>query len=415
MAHDVFICHTTEDRTIANAACAKLERAGIRCWIAPRDAIAGIPYGRQLAQAISDSRVVLLIFSDHANRSDHVLRELEIASDGGTIIAPFRIEEVLPSGDLRYYIQRIHWLDAMTPPMEARLADLLTLVQRLLEIPQPSSSQAAEGVRPRGPISEQRSVGAPQRFALPLVGAAVAAALVLIAVALAVAFRPRSQPAVAVRTPGPARTAQPVARRTHAPQHHRTSPPRLATVILPTPRIVYVTAPPVPRRAPARPAPAVGPAVAHRRTVTVADYDQRDAQANALNNAGLMEISQGQFAAALQTLPQAVALFHRLGDRDGEGNAYGNTGNAQASLGQYGAALQSLQQSLLLHREVGDLDHAANNYNNIGLVQARQGQYPAALQSFERARTLWRRVGDTTKESRALANIANVKAILHAP
>lgn len=135
MAHDVFICHASEDKVIATAACAKLEAAGIRCWIAPRDPMPGIPYGRQLIEAISEARVVLLIFSGNANRSSHVLRELEVASDANKIIVPFRIEEVVPSGDLRYYITRVHWLDALTPPMERRLDDLVALTQRLLEIP----------------------------------------------------------------------------------------------------------------------------------------------------------------------------------------------------------------------------------------------------------------------------------------
>ena len=37
MAHDVFISHSTSNRPVANAVCASLESAGIRCWIAPRD------------------------------------------------------------------------------------------------------------------------------------------------------------------------------------------------------------------------------------------------------------------------------------------------------------------------------------------------------------------------------------------
>lgn len=37
MAHDVFISYSSEDKTVADAVCAKLEGQEIRCWIAPRD------------------------------------------------------------------------------------------------------------------------------------------------------------------------------------------------------------------------------------------------------------------------------------------------------------------------------------------------------------------------------------------
>lgn len=133
MAHDVFICHSAQDRIVANAACAQLEAHGIRCWIAPRDPIPGIPYGRQLVDAIAHGRVVVLIFSAHANASEAVLSELELAYKRGKNIIPFRIELVLPEGDLEYYIQRVHWLDAMSPPMEKRLDELVDLVRRVLD------------------------------------------------------------------------------------------------------------------------------------------------------------------------------------------------------------------------------------------------------------------------------------------
>jgi len=37
MAHDVFISHSAQDKAIADAVCAALENAAVRCWVAPRD------------------------------------------------------------------------------------------------------------------------------------------------------------------------------------------------------------------------------------------------------------------------------------------------------------------------------------------------------------------------------------------
>ncbi len=36
MAHDVFISYSSKDKPIADAVCANIEAAGIRCWVAPR-------------------------------------------------------------------------------------------------------------------------------------------------------------------------------------------------------------------------------------------------------------------------------------------------------------------------------------------------------------------------------------------
>ncbi len=40
---DVFISYSSDDKLIADAICAELESRRIRCWIAPRDALPGIP------------------------------------------------------------------------------------------------------------------------------------------------------------------------------------------------------------------------------------------------------------------------------------------------------------------------------------------------------------------------------------
>ncbi len=224
MAHDVFVCYSSEDKTIANAACAKLESAGIRCWIAPRDPIAGIPYGRQLVDAITAARIVLLIFSGNANRSEHVLRELEVASDSGKIIVPFRIENVVPSGDLRYYITRVHWLDAMSPPMEARLNELVALMQRLMDLPITPVVTAAPGLS----ISRKRY---PPMAALFVIAATIA-------IAAGLYFMKHSAPpavhTAAKATPQPKRTAAALAKRSTAVS--RPAPQ-------PTAQIVYVSQP----------------------------------------------------------------------------------------------------------------------------------------------------------------------------
>jgi hypothetical protein len=230
MGHDVFVCYSSEDKTIADAACAKLEGAGIRCWIAPRDPIPGIPYGGQLVDAIGATRILLLIFSGNANRSEHVLRELEIASDGSKIIVPFRIENVIPSGDLRYYITRVHWLDAMSPPMESRLNELVTLMQRLLELPLVAPAVIAT------PVSARRKLSP---IAIGALAAVVAAAVAAGATGF---YRNYSRPPVTHVSAKP--TVHPKRVATKAtPKHVATVFAHPSIAAQPTPRLIYVAAP----------------------------------------------------------------------------------------------------------------------------------------------------------------------------
>ena len=76
MAHDVFISYSSKDKPIADGICAHLEGAGIRCWIAPRDISPGEDWPTAIDRAISQSRVMVLVFSAHSNSSEDVSREL---------------------------------------------------------------------------------------------------------------------------------------------------------------------------------------------------------------------------------------------------------------------------------------------------------------------------------------------------
>jgi len=141
MGHDVIISYATIDKPIADAVCAKLEERGIRCWIAPRDILAGMDYAEAIISAIDSAKLMVLIFSSHANASKHVMREAERAVHDGYPIIPVRIEDVQPTLSLQYYISAQHWLDALTPPLEQHILKLAETVSVLLGKPIPPPTQ----------------------------------------------------------------------------------------------------------------------------------------------------------------------------------------------------------------------------------------------------------------------------------
>jgi hypothetical protein len=132
VAFDVFVSYASKDKIVADAVCARLESAGIRCWIAPRDIVPGRSYGEAIIEAIRVAKVMVLVFSSNANASGHIPKEVERAVSNGVAILPFRIEDVAPGKSLDYFIGSVHWLDAMTPPMEKHLDDLAATVHKLL-------------------------------------------------------------------------------------------------------------------------------------------------------------------------------------------------------------------------------------------------------------------------------------------
>ena len=146
MAHDVFISYSSHDKPTADAVCAALESRGIRCWIAPRDVLPGMAYAAALVAALRESRLMVLIFSSGSNQSQQVLREVERAASRNLAIIPLRIEDVIPSDEMEYYISSRHWLDALTTPLEQHLLRLCETVQQLL-----SRTPAAAPTQPREP------------------------------------------------------------------------------------------------------------------------------------------------------------------------------------------------------------------------------------------------------------------------
>src|SRR5260370_29986765 len=128
----VFISHSSRDGATADAICAHLESAGIQCWIAPRDIEPGATWTIGIMQGLDACRALILVFSEHANNSDHVQREVAKAFSSGLAVIPFRIEDVLPDQSLSYFLDTVQWLDASAPPLQKHLGTLSERLNKLL-------------------------------------------------------------------------------------------------------------------------------------------------------------------------------------------------------------------------------------------------------------------------------------------
>ena len=98
MAHDVFVSHSEKDKAVAEAVVARLETESVSCWVAPRDIVPGADWGESIIDAIESSRIMILIFTQSANASPQIKREVERAVNKGVYIIPFRINDIPPRG-----------------------------------------------------------------------------------------------------------------------------------------------------------------------------------------------------------------------------------------------------------------------------------------------------------------------------
>jgi hypothetical protein len=134
MQFDAFISYSTQDKATADAACAALEAAGIRCWIAPRDILPGADWGAAIMDALDSCRAMVLIFSSSANTSPQIRREVERVVGRGVPVIPVRIEDIAPTNAMAYFMGPVHWLDALSPPLEQHLQRLADSLKALLAI-----------------------------------------------------------------------------------------------------------------------------------------------------------------------------------------------------------------------------------------------------------------------------------------
>src|SRR5262249_10376790 len=134
MAHDVFVSYSSRDNQVALAVVKALETNGIRCWIAPRDIKGGDVWAQAIVDAIGAAKVLILVFSSHANRSTHLVNEVDSAIRKGVTPIAFRIEEVMPEGALEYHLRTRHWMEALSPDLDRHLADLVATVRQVLQM-----------------------------------------------------------------------------------------------------------------------------------------------------------------------------------------------------------------------------------------------------------------------------------------
>src|SRR5450631_2725548 len=106
----VFVSYSSQDAAVANAVVGALERAGLFCWIAPRDVVPGALYADEIVRAINDASLVVLVLSAQSVASPHVGKELERASSKRRRIIALRTDAAALPHAFEYFLSESQWI-----------------------------------------------------------------------------------------------------------------------------------------------------------------------------------------------------------------------------------------------------------------------------------------------------------------
>ena len=161
----VFISYASQDAAVATTVVEALEHGGIACWIAPRDVTPGAFYADEIVHAIDAAKAIVLVLSQYAADSQHVLREVERAASKRHPLVSLRIDHApLPAG-LEYFLNTSHWLDASGADIGRSMPKLIAAVRAAVQAPPVASTKASPAPRAPAPSPSARP---PKRTAIVL-------------------------------------------------------------------------------------------------------------------------------------------------------------------------------------------------------------------------------------------------------
>ena len=107
----IFLSHSSKNHPMAEELCGLLEARGHQCFLAPRDIRSGFEYAEEIMDGMERSDVMLLLLSEEANNSPHVLREIERAVSKKIRIIVYQLEKVKLSKSMEYFLMSHQWVN----------------------------------------------------------------------------------------------------------------------------------------------------------------------------------------------------------------------------------------------------------------------------------------------------------------
>jgi tetratricopeptide (TPR) repeat protein/transcriptional regulator with XRE-family HTH domain len=135
------------------------------------------------------------------------------------------------------------------------------------------------------------------------------------------------------------------------------------------------------------------------------------AQANTLDDLGLLRRWTGDYPGAVQVLEEALDIYRDLGDRLGQANTLNDLGLVRLGTGDYPSAVQALEEALGIYREIGHQVGQAYALCGVGTLRRLTDDYPGAMQAQEAALDILQGIGDRLLRAEPLFSLGVVRLV----
>jgi predicted ATPase/class 3 adenylate cyclase len=135
-------------------------------------------------------------------------------------------------------------------------------------------------------------------------------------------------------------------------------------------------------------------------------------RAKTLNGAGVLAMTQGDYAAARSLHEQSLEARYVLGDRPGIASSKNNLGLVAQSQGDYAAARTLLEESLALYQDVNDTANVAVVLGNLAINAYDQCDFAEARSRLEESLALLRGLQNRLHIAITLHNLGEVASHL---
>src|SRR5262245_51383872 len=117
MKYDIFVSYRRSDRELVASVVRRLEERGVGVWY-DANIEAGGDWRDEIVEALTNSEMLVIFFSEDCNNSRQLKKELAVADHLGKAVVPILIEDTQPRGAYLYELADRNWIQAFPEPLE---------------------------------------------------------------------------------------------------------------------------------------------------------------------------------------------------------------------------------------------------------------------------------------------------------
>ena len=132
MANDIFLSYSRADRPLAEQFVRVSSERGLAVWFDER-LEGGEDWRERIVEAVGGAKALVILFSDHSNQSDQLIKELAVADSLKKRVIPVLVADCQPRGAYLYELASRHWL-SIHPNPDTRLGPLIDSLMTELDL-----------------------------------------------------------------------------------------------------------------------------------------------------------------------------------------------------------------------------------------------------------------------------------------